>query len=98
MEGSRELDGSFQPSASVAWRDGRDDVDLDGAEARVDGILALGSFPKGEAVAVAAAVRGISAVLWAENSVDRCDNDAVTNGGSVGDDNCSGSESSAADC
>lgn len=39
VEGSRELDGSFRPSASVAWRD---DEDLDGAEARVGGKSASG--------------------------------------------------------
>lgn len=39
VEGSRELDGSFRPSANVAWRD---DEDLDGAEAKVGGRSASG--------------------------------------------------------
>jgi hypothetical protein len=97
-EGSRELGDSSRPTASAAWRDGEG---LNGAEVRVDGILVLGSFPKVGvgvvvvAVAVAAADRGISVALWAENFADRYDNDVATNDGSDGDDNCSGSESSA---
>ena len=103
MEGSRGLDGSSRPSASVGWRD---DGGSDGVGVRVDGKLALGSFPRDVAGVVAAAVaavvvvvRGIADVGWAASSVVRCDNGVEIICGSGGNDYCScfGSES-LADC
>lgn len=76
---SLALDGSSRPSANVASGDG---AGVDDAGATVVGILVLDWGPKDEAVAIAAADRGIVVFEWAASSAVRCcDNDAAINVG-----------------